>query len=92
MMSCNLCHREYSTQKLALNCQSIPISKFVIKKGDKVKILMGEGRGTVSNVIGTRVIGLEWGDKYHHTIAVKVKIKKLIRLLRFTEYELVKGE
>lgn len=90
MISCKICHREYQTQKLALNCESTPLPKIEIKKGDKVKILMGEGRDTVSNVIGTRVIGLEWGEKYHHTLAVEVKVKKTTRLLKYTEYELVK--
>lgn len=92
---CETCGHTYSTEKEAIDCESMPVSEDKgVKVGDKVMITAGDGKGEHATVKSTYVVDKYWGHyswkRYWHTVAVAADLESGgSRLLTFDSYQCV---
>jgi hypothetical protein len=71
---CEICGTLFAEKGSALFCESKPAStENIVKVGDIVEVLYGEGKGELARVTATKV---ESSDRscYHHTQSVSVEM------------------
>ena len=91
---CSICNHVYATEKEALSCESKKITGDKgVKKGGRVMILSGDGKGELATVESIHIKDKYWGHyvwkRYWHTVSVTAKLDSGgHRLLTFDSYEL----
>lgn len=91
---CEVCGAKYNDEKDALHCEQMPVEHDKgVKVGDLVRIISGDGSGSLARV--TRVLVHEpgWGPaRYAHTVFLQADVVDSwgSRQLSFDSYEVVK--
>ena len=91
---CEVCGRQYDNLDWAANCELIPLKHDTgVKVGDTVRILSGEGSGSMARVTAVLVHEPGWGPpQYDHSVYVLADVENGwgSRQLSFDSYEVVK--
>ena len=73
---CDICDEVYNSQADALACEATPLKDdYELNIGDKVRILRGEGRGSLATIesIGAHTQSY-YNERLHHSIYLTAKV------------------
>lgn len=72
---CEICKQIYDKKQDALACEERPVSHDDVGVGDVVKILSGDGEGSLGLVDDVWVVRRCWGsEKYWHTVVCSARV------------------